>query len=34
MALPEEENATPFPVDAGSVAGFEYLLPKPDPDHG
>lgn len=29
MALPSDEKSTPFPVDAGSDAGSEYLVPKP-----
>jgi len=27
-------KATSCPPPAGKVAGFEYLVPKPEPDHG
>jgi len=27
-------KATPIPTSVGSVAGFAYLVPKPEPDHG
>jgi hypothetical protein len=27
-------KATPFPVPVGRVDGLEYLVPKPEPDHG
>jgi hypothetical protein len=34
IALPEGEKATPLPVSEGSVAGFVYLVPKPEEDQG
>ena len=34
MALPDGLNATPSPLEVGSVAGLENLVPKPEPLHG
>jgi hypothetical protein len=34
IAEPSGLNATPFAIPAGNVAGLEYLVPNPFPDHG
>jgi hypothetical protein len=34
MALPDGENATPYPVFGTAVAGLVNLVPKPEPLHG
>jgi hypothetical protein len=34
MAAPLELKATPYTDPPGKVAGFAYLVPKPEPDHG
>ena len=33
-ASPEGEKATPKPLPAGKVAGFENLVPNPEPLQG